>query len=431
MLGVSGLRLLAFFAGEIGSATPSRSLVALDDGSPWLELQGGGALHKLDKLLAALPEGEPFGCGYALILPYDFGHWCDPAIEEDGRSTSLILKAKRITSCYVTDEVHNRSWIAVSPEADPAHVKYLVRALEQAQTVDLATDLETPFQMPADWAVRHGEFTRDEYMKRVADILADISRGDYYECNFTQRFQMESLAKPRVVANRLLHKAPRHAAWVDTGDEQILSASPESFLHIADGKITTGPIKGSSRRNADPHIDGQLRAALEQSTKDRAEHTMVVDMARNDLGRVCRTGSVCVKQPYTIEAHQHLYHMVSQVEGDLESTAALSAILHATFPPASVTGTPKIAATHAIRKYEKSPRGVYTGSLGIAGRGWVDLNVAIRTLHVRSSQPEMYSYEFGAGGAIVADSSPQAEYEECLLKAHSLADAVFRSAVDT
>jgi anthranilate/para-aminobenzoate synthase component I len=213
---------------------------------------------------------------------------------------------------------------------------------------------------------------------------------------------------------------------MDFGQHVLISNSPEQYLRVEGTHIATCPIKGSIPRSEDAAADIDLRDRLAKSKKDHAEHTMVVDMARNDLGRICRAGTVEVTHPYALETHPALHHIVSTIEGQLATPAiSLSAILRATFPPASITGTPKIAAMREIQKAERTPRGYYTGAIGLlGGQGHVDLNVAIRTIVSSVCEQGGYQYEFGAGGAIVADSVPEDEYSECLAKAAPLVRAV-------
>jgi para-aminobenzoate synthetase component I len=424
MLRSGGKKVLAFFGGEIGSSAPQYSVIALPDAREWLTMNGKSALRSLDNLIAKLPDSEPFGCGYGIAIPYGFGPACDSAIAIPGEQDQPEFRAVRIDACIVTDEANHAAWISASPEADPSALSSLRESLESAQRMPALVRGNGAAGFPADWANLYGEMGREEYVARVRRILNAISQGDYYECNFTQRFRMASSADPADVGQTLFSAPARHSCWFDFGDQQLISVSPERFLRIADGQVVTAPIKGSARRHSDSRLDRQSQDALLGSEKDRSEHTMVVDMSRNDLGRICRTGTVKVRHPYSIEPHQHVFQMVSSIEGELENEVPISSVLAATFPPASITGTPKIAATHAIAELEVSARGFYTGALGLIGRGWMDLNVAIRTAHATRAA-DGFLYEFGAGGAIVADSDPESEYEECLMKARPIAEAIW------
>jgi para-aminobenzoate synthetase component 1 len=203
------------------------------------------------------------------------------------------------------------------------------------------------------------------------------------------------------------HNPAPHEALVPVGDVVVVSASPERFLRVDGRRVVTRPIKGTSS-DAD---------ALRSSAKDRAENVMIVDLARNDLGRVCEYGSVDVPELCTLESHPGLFHLVSTVRGTLRSTVPTSELIRATFPPASVTGCPKPRVLQIIEELEPTRRGVYCGAVGFvdADRGVVDLNVAIRTFTVGADRTTL-----GVGAGIVADSDPAAEWEETELKARRL-----------
>lgn len=276
-----------------------------------------------------------------------------------------------------------------------------------------------------------GELDRTAYTERVRSIQQDIAAGEYYEINFTQRFRVVSRARPGLVALGLRMKAAApYWAFLDFGNLAVISASPELFLRRRGRRLETKPIKGSTRRLADSAADRRQVETLRADTKNAAEHTMVVDLSRNDLGRVCRFGSVRVEKHAAVESFPTVHHLVSTVTGEPRPDVALLDLLEATFPAASITGAPKVRVMEAIAHFEASPRGIYTGAVGRFGaKGDLDLNVAIRTLTARPLSGGEYEYEFGAGGAVVADSDPEAEYEECLLKAEPLLAAILTAEV--
>jgi para-aminobenzoate synthetase component 1 len=221
------------------------------------------------------------------------------------------------------------------------------------------------------------------------------------------------------------HPSP-FAAYFDRGDSTVISASPERFIRIRDNKIDTSPIKGTRRRGTTPDEDQQLRAELIASQKDRAENTMIVDLLRNDLGRVCEFGSVRVEKLCELEEHPTLFHLVSTVSGTLGSSNNFADVLKAVFPCGSITGAPKISTMKIIDRIEKDPRGLSMGTIGIniSGDNFAipeicDTSVAIRTIVLRNGVAE-----FNVGGGIVIDSNAESEYDEALLKAKALIAAI-------
>jgi para-aminobenzoate synthetase component 1 len=200
----------------------------------------------------------------------------------------------------------------------------------------------------------------------------------------------------------------------------VASISPERFLRWwPDGRVETRPIKGTRPRGASPEADAALIAELQSSEKDLAEHVMIVDLERNDLGRVCEPGSVRVSRAWALETHPTVHHLVSVVEGRLEAQTRLSALLEATFPGGSITGAPKLAAVGIIDALEPSRRGLYCGAIGyLDAAGGGDLNIAIRTAWTDSS-----TAYYQAGGGIVWDSDAAEEWAETLTKARAFVDA--------
>ena len=252
------------------------------------------------------------------------------------------------------------------------------------------------------------------YLAKVERAKRYIQAGDIYQVNLTQRFVTRTNASPLSLYRRLRRFSPSpHAALLRWGDTAILSSSPELFLEMRDGHVVTRPIKGTRPRGTDAPTDAAYRSELTASEKDRAELTMIVDLLRNDLGRVCKFGSVRVTDPGTIETHPTVFHRVATVTGDLAPDVRWVDLLRAAFPGGSVTGAPKIRAMQIIDELEPTARDVYCGSIGMIGLdGSLSLNIAIRTM-VQIGEA-VYVY---AGGAIVADSEPVEEYRETLAKA--------------
>jgi para-aminobenzoate synthetase component 1 len=269
--------------------------------------------------------------------------------------------------------------------------------------------------------------TRDEYLAAVRRIKEHIAAGDIYQANLTQQLScvLEDGCKPESIFKRLRSNHPASfAAFIRRNDDVVISASPERFLRVedCDGKriVEAWPIKGTRPRGRTSEEDSQLRAELLASEKDRAENIMIVDLLRNDLGRVCRYGSVEVTELCSLAEHPTLFHLVSKVRGMLRDDVTAGDLLRAAFPCGSITGAPKIRAMEIIDETETVPRGLSMGAIGyFSFDGSLDLSVAIRTMVVRDSVAR-----FNVGGGIVADSCPSLEYEESLIKARALLGAL-------
>ncbi len=262
---------------------------------------------------------------------------------------------------------------------------------------------------------------RADYTRSVRRILEYIAAGDCYQVNLSQRFQTPYRGDPWALYSRLRRLSPApFAAYLDCGDHQVLSASPELFIRVTDGWVETRPIKGTRARAADPIADGLAAEQLGTSPKDRAELLMIVDLERNDLGRVCRYGTVHVPELYRLESFSNVHHLVATVRGRLRPEIGPLECLRQVFPGGSITGAPKIRAMEIIDELEPVRRGVYTGAIGwVNGRGEGEWNIAIRTMVLKDGMAS-----FHAGGGIVADSDPDAEYDETLAKAAGMLAAL-------
>ncbi len=261
------------------------------------------------------------------------------------------------------------------------------------------------------------DFTPNAYQEAVARALEYIAAGDVFQINLSQRYRFEGDLDPLEVFQRarVLSPAP-FAAYLAWDDMAVISASPEWFYQSRGDRIATRPIKGTRPRSDDPMRDAELARELESSPKDRAELTMIVDLERNDLGRVCRPGSVVVTEPIVLERYAQVQHLVATVEGRLRPGIGPVDVLSAMFPGGSITGAPKIRAMQIVDELERNRRSLYTGAIGYLGRGGRSaFNIAIRTI---LKEADRYSYQ--VGGGIVADSQPEAEYRETLDKARGL-----------
>ncbi len=259
-------------------------------------------------------------------------------------------------------------------------------------------------------------FPPDAYRQAVRQALDYIAAGDVFQVNLSQRFEAAGTFDAVDLCERLQRVSPApFSALLRQPDWAVVSASPESFYETRGRRIVTRPIKGTRPRGASPDRDAQLAAELRHSPKDRAELTMIVDLERNDLGRVCRYGSVRVTDPLAVESFAQVHHLVATIEGELRPDVGPVEIVRAVFPGGSITGAPKIRAMEIIDELEPHCRSLYTGAIGYYTPGASAFNIAIRTILLENGRAT-----FGVGGGIVADSEPDREFEETLHKARGL-----------
>ena len=265
------------------------------------------------------------------------------------------------------------------------------------------------------------ESTRGDYIRKVEKIRELLEAGECYQVNLSQKFSAIVHHPSSVIYQRLREISPSpFAAYLNLGDAQILSSSPESFLSVDGRRVVTRPIKGTRPRGATPEEDARLKEDLETSAKDHAELLMITDLERNDLGRVCTPGSVRVRDLAKVETYPQVHHLVSTIEGELAQGRDVVDLLQATFPGGSITGAPKVRAMQIIRELETHAREVYCGAIGyVSANGKAQFNVAIRTLIVKDK-----TAYFWGGGGIVADSDPEKEYEETLVKVKGIKNAL-------
>ena len=261
-------------------------------------------------------------------------------------------------------------------------------------------------------------FSKLDYLSTVQRAKAYIAAGDIYQVNLSQRLSISNDLPPPELYTRLRQFSPvPYGAYLHCGDFHVLGASPERFLHFSPSSRTveTRPIKGTRPRGLTPELDRKLAAELLHSEKDLAELLMIVDLERNDLGRVCEIASIHVPERVVLESYSNIHHLVATIRGTLRRDADRIDLLKSCFPGGSITGAPKIRAMELIDELEPINRGIYTGAIGYFGfDGAMDFNIAIRTCILK----ERCAY-FHVGGGIVADSEPEAEYQETLDKASS------------
>ena len=275
-----------------------------------------------------------------------------------------------------------------------------------------------------EWSHVQSTFTPQAYMDAVRRAREYIFAGDVYQVNLSQRLEAPLRRHPwEIYAVLRQHNPADFSAFLHCGDTVLASCSPERFLHLHESNVETRPIKGTIARGTNTDTDQRQLELLQTSLKDRAENLMIVDLLRNDLGRVCEIGSVHVPELWAVEQHPTVYHLVSTIRGRLKDGLTPLDLLQACFPGGSITGAPKIRAMEIIAELEPTARGAYCGAIGYVGwNGQMDTNIIIRTLVVRQGR-----VSWQVGGGIVADSTPEGEYTETLLKARALSEAVLQT----
>ncbi|MGN0399304.1 MAG: aminodeoxychorismate synthase component I [Blautia sp.] len=264
-------------------------------------------------------------------------------------------------------------------------------------------------------------FEKEEYKNTVDKMISYIVEGDIYIANMTQQLEAKSRKEPYEVYRYLrTHNPAPFAGYFNYGDFQIASASPERFLQVKDGIIETRPIKGTRKRGNTPEEDAALKEELRNSSKDRSELLMIVDLERNDLNHVCKPGTVKVTEHFAVETYATVFHLVTTIVGEMKENLQIMDLIQAAFPGGSITGAPKIRAMEIIDELEHDRRGLYTGSMGyLSLDGNCDLNIVIRTAVYQDGV-----YHLGVGGGITCESELEFEYEETLQKAKAVLEAI-------
>lgn len=362
---------------------------------------GGGWFGWLGYRLAARVERVPPGPPRPVSMPefhlayYDnvlrqdpSGDWWFEALASEARTADLHRRRRRLT-------------------------ELLSRPARPTSGLISAPAPPRPLTLSADTAAAH--------LGAIAACRVRITAGEIFQANLCVRLETTTDTPAATLFGRAIsNRRVPFAATFTTPHGSIVSLSPELFLRRRADHVMTAPIKGTAPRGEDPADDDARRASLLRSAKDAAEHVMIVDLMRNDLGRVSTYGSVRAGTTPTAEAHPGLWHLVTTVEGDLRPHTSNADLLRATFPPGSVTGAPKVQALTVIAELERTGREVYTGAIGyVSPLAGLELSVAIRTLELSGD-----AVWLGAGGGIVADSDPARELEEVLVKARSVATAI-------
>jgi len=370
----------------------------------------------------AIPDLPPFQCGAAGYIGYDYGARLErlPSPRYDDLALPDVVLG--IYDWVIAwDHLAGRAWIIARAASRLRDVHAMLPSESVRAQGRPAAPRAPSYAMPGHGELR-SSFSRDAYLEAVERVREYIIAGDIFQANLSQRLEAPLNESPWALYKRLraINPAP-FAAYVETDEVTIMSASPERFLRVAgDRTVETRPIKGTSPRGIGPEHDAALGLALTESEKDRAENLMIVDLLRNDLSRVCAPGTVRVPELFLLENYPTVHHLVSTVVGVLPPEADAIDLLRASFPGGSITGAPKVRAMEIIAELEPSRRGVYCGSIGyLSATGVLDTSIVIRTYLAVGSR--VY---FSVGGGIVADSDPAAEYEETLDKARALIAAL-------
>jgi anthranilate synthase component I len=358
----------------------------------------------------------PFTGGWLLYLGYELSIEIEPRLSLPPSPDSVIALAIRTPAAWVRDRATMRAYLVAEPGSDAlldafeTHVGELT-ALPPAPAPPASGELEVHEEDPA------------RFLEAVSRALDYIAAGDVYQANLSREWQVSSGRRvdPLSIYERLRSTNPSpFAAMMRYEDFSLMSSSPERLLSIRGGIASTRPIAGTRPRGTSPETDAALVESLLSNEKERAEHVMLIDLERNDLGRVCMGGTVRVDEYMGLETYAHVHHIVSSVSGQLRDDVSPVQVIRALFPGGTITGCPKVRCMEIIAELEGAGRGAYTGSLGYLNRdGSCDLNILIRTLTADAA-----SLRFRAGAGIVADSSPSQELAETRAKAKGMLRAL-------
>ncbi len=387
-----------------------------------------GAVRQLLRRYRFTASMEELPCAPGLLglFGYELNRWIErlpspkPAF---GRIPDLVLYG--MSAMVLVDHARGQSWCLGMGASKDAARRQAEACLELAEPCAFGLSLEPRAASrpvaPTEAGGLEPMLSRSEFEAMVRRAKTFIASGDIFQANLSQRFagRCQASPLPLYLALRRVNPSP-FACLLISPEYAIVSCSPERLVEARAGRVATRPIAGTRPRGATPADDVHQGVELLLSDKERAEHLMLVDLARNDLGRICRYGSVEVNQLMTLEHYSHVMHIVSNVQGALRPGVDAVDVLRALFPGGTITGCPKVRCMELIRELEPVARGPYTGSLGLLGfDGSVSLNILIRTLLLQDGQAW-----FHAGAGIVADSEPDREYEETLAKGRALVRAL-------
>lgn len=393
---------------------------------------GQDPLHLLKRLLSRYRfvggEGLPPFCGGAVgYMGYDLVRFFERLPEQAQDDLDLPDTYFQFTDTLLAfDHVKHRVQVINNAfvESDP-DAAYDMAVEKIHAIIDRLRTTAVPWSLRRGWGERsvevHSNFTRAEFEEAVLQAKEYIAAGDVIQVVLSQRFEAEMQADPFDVyrALRSINPSP-YLFYLTFGDLKLAGSSPEVHVTVKEGRARLRPIAGTRRRGRTPQEDEALERELLADEKERAEHIMLVDLGRNDLGRVCRYGSVQVDELMVVERYSHVMHIVSNITGELLPERDAFDVLRATFPAGTVTGAPKVRAMEIIEELEPTRRGPYAGAVGyFSYSGSMDTCIAIRTVVMKGQRAYIQ-----AGAGIVADSVPQREYEECVNKAKALLQAL-------
>lgn len=357
----------------------------------------------------------PFIGGAVGFLAYDYGRQIEllPSSAEDDRGVPDMWFGLYDGIAALNHETGVLSLIALGLRGGEDE---LISELEGIVNTEVAAQLPTAFHGEWQW-----NMSREAFEAKVTSVREFIASGDIYQVNLSRRarcrFEGDSLALFQAL--RRGNPAP-YCAYIDGGNLQVISTSPEQFLRKRGRSVETRPIKGTRPRGEDAEQDARNAEALRTSEKERAELLMIVDLERNDLGRVAEYGSVQVEGLYHLEHYKRVMHQTAQVKAQLAKPYDVFDCVRALFPGGSITGAPKVRAMQVIEALEPTRRGVYCGSVGYVGfDGDAELNIAIRSLHIKDGH-----LDYQVGGGIVWDSVPASEYQETLDKGRAIRETL-------
>ncbi len=392
------------------------------------EIRHGDPLMELRRLFnryrAPGVASLPFAGGAVGYFSYEFGL----RFENIARTSPDDLSVPEVEFGFydgvLAFEAKTGNVFAVANPVNGSDARSIVARLETIVRDAVAQGAGPSRDRPVEVSISkvpRANFTKEGYLRAIARIKEYIEAGDVYQVNLSQRFEAPLSCHPYELYRRLRQRSPApFSSYLNFGGRQVISSSPERFLRLQEGRVETRPIKGTRPRGRNAQEDAKLSRELLASEKDRAELLMIVDLERNDLGRVCEIGSIRVDEMYRLETHPTVFHLVASVSGKLPPQADVFDCFRAAFPGGSITGAPKIRAMQIIDELEPHRRHIYTGAIGYLGfNGNCDLNIAIRTIQCIGGRACYH-----VGGGIVWDSDPESEYQETLDKGRAMHGAL-------
>lgn len=372
-------------------------------------------------------SGLPITSGCVGYFSYDYGREKEGVVTQHKKTLDIPDCILRFYDCFIiADHINQTLSIAANGKTDCPHkvisdmTEYIEKAFANGRNAAGHKKKSAENEKIYTTSV-YADFSQEDYMHAVDDMIHYIVDGDIYVVNMTHQLRMQSDCQPYDMFQSLRERNPApFGAYMDYEDFQIVCASPERFMKMTDGVINTRPIKGTRKRGATEEEDRALKEELAHSEKDQSELLMIVDLERNDLNRVCVPGSVEVTELFKVETYATVFHLESNVQGKILEGKNAMDLIQAAFPGGSITGAPKLRAMELIDQEERSRRNLYTGSIGyISLNGDCDFNIVIRTAVYKDGM-----YHLGVGGGITCESELEFEYEETWQKAKALLQAL-------